>query len=1110
MQPLNLVHVSYTISILPSGTWITPSGAPNPSNPADLTFTLQGINGPGLQPNNPAQNITGGIALTWLPATAPTQATITIAQALLFNADRTQLQQAWEAFLAALDAQEGSNQYMPPGGARTTAALLAQNMPMLLAEVAYYRLRFSPAATATYIDLQPGMRLQVAYGNFYNEAHAGAGQQAKNFSAMSASYADIQSTAGSNGLLFNPYMALQQVAVLPPANTVISAANVASTVLDLASQPVKPYHRVFYPQAGFKPSDTATISPANSVSIVSAYCYASLGTKPSPGPVQEACNPLYPKINPTVFFGRCLLTVQLLVKINGQSAYVSAGTTIKNILETAQAGNSQPRMFRVFRYLNGAKTPVLFPNGNTTLGLTIQALPGDEIAWLPSGNFQLGTRLQAIYRITQPAPDATTLASLGIQSFGNVELYDLPVADDMAQALLASHDTPAPYTAAQIGPALFITYNKTPFTDPYTGPMLAYSLYFAGFGAVDVATGVVAGYTPQITLPTGGTLVYYLLGAGIGYTVNDVADGMYQSLCGSLPTNGNYLVKALIEGSTRYGQPYSPNWVAQGTYHAIGFSVANAFQLAATLMEGSAMAGPKYPATVTGPALQYAFQSAGTTLTLNDLAMALAKAWINQPMAYPVDQVALGIFQVYPLSTATSIATALLNSGGNYSMNDVAKGTYAIQNYGPAPGAVLSTEELAAALYTAYGSAAVNTPQNSAIALVYAIPNETPNPVAAAVAKVFGYLTPTPYLQANVNTISLSVIGAFNYAGTPPLQPNVNAVAASLVFAFASIPAGQTATALVAGFQFAVSGTNLAGMSATSQGITSAFAFDKTNQAQVNTTGAALQTAFQVNMQDAASVNTLAQALVAGFSGLQANIAAIAVVTTGAYPGAGDRTYLKSDAQLLTGGLQAAFNGITIQQMLPALQAGFPAFLPVDTGTILTAAYQLNTNNATDIALLGGLAGTTYQLTVAPYGVATVSLVLFAPGYAYLACSNWIGSWYSGWTGADFTIFNAVFTTPIWAAALVQINSRQTPTAMATALQQTYDAAHTMANTMVQILAACYNYLDAAVSVQPVGVAMKAAGYTLVQTSGAMGSGQYQSQWNITYYNMLVTIFSGN
>ncbi len=751
------MFVSYSISILASGTWITPSGAPNPANPSDLVYTIQGINGPGLLPNNPAQNITGDIALAWVPATAPVQATITITQAVLFNANRAQLQQAWEKFLAALDAQEGTNQYMQPAGARTTASLLAQNMPMLLMEVSYYRLRFSPSATASYIDLQPGMRLQVANSNFYYEAHAGAGQQARNFSAMSASYADVQSDSNSNGLLFNVYMALQQVAVLPPVNSVIGAARVASSVLDLASQPVKPYHRIFYPQNGFTGSDTATLSAINSVSIVSAYCYASLGTTPGSGPVSEVCNPLYPAIYPTVFFGRCALVVQVWVRINGKSTYVSAGATIKNILEAAQAGNSLPRMFRIFRYLNGQKSPVIFPQGDTTVGMTMQVLPGDEIAWLPSGNFQLTDRLQAIYRITQPSPDATALGNLGIRSFGDIPLYSLPLADDMAQALVASHDQPAPYTAAQIGPALFSIYNKTPFTDPYTGSMLAYSLYFAGFGAVDVATGVVAGYTPVITMETGGILVNFLLASGIGYAIGDISDGVYQALDGNTAANAPYLVKSLMEGSLSYGQVYAPEIVAQGTYHAVGYTVANAYQLCAALMQGSSMAEPaiqEYPAIVTAPALLYAYETDGITLTLNDLATALAQALQGQPLAYPVDQVALGIFEVYPLSDATSIATALMNSGGGYSMNDVAKGTYAIQKYGPAPGHVLSTEELAFALYTAYNGNAVNTPHNSAIALVYAIPNETPNPVAGAVAKVFGYSSSTPYTQDHVNTMA--------------------------------------------------------------------------------------------------------------------------------------------------------------------------------------------------------------------------------------------------------------------------------------------------------------------------------------------------------------------
>jgi hypothetical protein len=1260
---------NYKIIIVSSDTWVVPSGSPSPDAPGDLVYVINGINGTGLTPNTPSQNITGTITLEWIPATAPVQAKVTVPKDVLFNADRTKLQQAWEQFLANLDGQS-SNQFMAVSGARLSAALLSQNMPMLLAEIAYYRLRFSPSASHYYIDLQPGMRLVLASGNFYSESHSGTGQQSRNFAATGSSYADIQSCTGGNGIIFNSFMTIQNVAVQSTGTVPADNVTIATGILDLASQPVKNYHRLFYP-GNFGAGNTASLSVTDSISIVSSYCYASLGQVPNALPVAEACDPLYPKIYPTVFFGRCNVIVQLAVNINGSNGYVSAGTTIKNIIEASLPAESQPRMLQVVRYLNAQKAQVIFPQGNTSSALNMPVLPGDSISWLPTGNFQLLQRVQAIYRITNPSPDALALCKLAIVSFGDLSVYQLPVADDMALALFGSHDKPSPYTSTEIGKALFTNYNSQPFTDPYTGSQLAYSLYFAGFDPVNVAIGVTGSYTPAIRLETGHTLVTFLL-QGIGYSVTDISAGFYVALAGSLPANAYYMVKGLIEGSLQYGQLYTPSQVAEGIYKTVSYTVENGWQLAAALMQGSSISEPakkEYAATDTAPALFYAFSTGGINLTQNNLAMALAKPFFGQALGYPVDQVALGVFSVYPLSDAVTIATSLLNSGVTYSMNDVAKGTYAVKNYPPAPGHILSTEELAYALYNAYGTSPLNTPKAVAIALVYAISNVTPNEVAAATAKVFGYLAGS-YTQININTIASAVTVAFVFSGTQ--QTDVNKTSAALLFAFTNITAAQMANGLVSGFQYPVSGTNLAGMGSVSIGVVTAFAYSKDDQGQVNTTAAALQNAFQVNMQDQPSVTTLARSLAAGLAGISAPVLMNALVKTGNYvkgsqvnvtlpvqaaavalnysatnqtqvntlcaaaktaltldgkvqndasylsraviavngnpvtglingtallatfsysgtvqqdinllananvyayslkgsvqndvnsltsvvvkvfafagnnatqvtatataqknsfnflvsnqpdinssatalttvfnyPGYGDRTYQKSDALVIANTLYGVFSGITIQQMLPALRSGFLAFLPVDAGTILTALYTLNTSSSTDIALLGSLAGTNYQLTVAPYGVASVSLVLFAPGFSYVPCSGWIGKWYTGWDAQSFQIFNNVFTTPIWAQALVLIGTRQTPNSMAQQLQQGFDQGHTMADEMVRILAACYYYIDLSISIVPVGTAMKTSGYSLVQASGALGNGQYKQQWNASYYTQLVNIYN--
>jgi hypothetical protein len=1261
---------SYKITVLSSGTWIVPSGSPGPDAPADLVFTINGINGPGLTPNTPAQNITGTITLEWIPATAPVQAKITVPKDVLFT-DRSKLPAAWEQFLGNLDAQQNASQYMLPGGARITASLLGENMPMLLTDIAYYRLRFSSSASNYYIDLQPGMRLVFTNGNYYNESHSGSGQQSKSFSATGYSFADMQTCTGSNGLGFNSFMALQNTMVQPTLGMPANNVKIASGILDLAGQPVKNYHRVFYPNTNYSGTDTPSLAVTNSVSLVSSYCYASLGNTPNATPVSESCDPLLPKVYPTVFFGRCNLLVKIPVNVNAVSEYLSAGTTIRNVLETLLPAESQPRMLRLIRYLNGQAAQVIFPQGNLVAVLDMPLLQGDAISWLPTGNFQLLQRVQAIYRITVPSPDATTLCKLTIVSFGQVPVYELPGADDMGLALFQSHDQPTAYTSTDIGKALFTNYNATPFTDPYTGPQLAYSLYFAGFDPVDVATGVVGAYTPVITLQTGHTLVNFLL-SGIGYSVTDISIGFYAALAASLPENAYYIVQSLIEGSIEVNQPYAASQVAEGVYKAVGYTNATAWQLAAALMQGSSMAAPakqEYVSTVTGPALYYAFNTGGVTLTQNDLAMALAKPFFGQTLGYPVDQVALGVFAVYPTTDEVTMATALLNSGVGYTMNDVAKGTYAVKNYPPAPGHTLSPEQLANALHIAYGSSALNTPKNVAIALVYAIPNVTPNEVASGVAQVFGFVS-SPYVQANINTIADAVTAAFVFSGTN--QTDVNKTAAALLFAFTQITAVQLANGLVAGFRYTVSGTNLADMTAVSIGLVTAFAYDKTNQDQVNGTAGGLQNAFQVNMQDQPSVTTLAKSLVAGFVGIDVLVLIKALVATGsyvkgvqanitlpvqataaamnyastnqaqlntlsgaaktalaldgqtqndasflsraiitingnavtslfnatalkttfsyagttqqdvnilaaaivygysysgtvpanvndlttvvaqvftydrsnkaqvtmalqaqknafnfqlssqtdlntstaglvvgfAYPGYGDRTYQRADALLVANVVYGVYTGITIVQMLPALRTGFTAFLPVDAGIILTGIYQLKPSVNADIATLGSLAANSYSLSTDPYGVASLSLVLFAPGFSYIQCSGWIGAWYPNWNADDFQIFNNVFNLDIWGEAVTLIATKTLPNAIATQLQAKYDPNHTMAAEMVRLLAACYYYLDLAIAITPVGTAMKASGYSLSAAAGAMGDGQYKQQWTAAYYSQLVAIYN--
>jgi hypothetical protein len=829
--------LNYQIKTFSGVLWIIPSGAPDPSSAASVKLVIPYFAGTGLKPNTPAQDIDGTISLKWLPASSPTGAEITVPAEILFDADRDKLFSAWQQFLVNLDVQV-SKHYMLPQAPALIRALLLQHMPLPQPEVKCYQLGFG-YKDARYINLQAGMRLKLAFSNFYNEDSSGPGEKLKRFAGTGVSYAYVQAANNGDYLTFNSFMDLQQVNVAP--QTSAPKIHVLASVLDLAAQTQNKYYRLYYPQE-FTAVDKPEISIAHNVCLVGASNYNELPELP----VDTATN-----YSIGIFNGRCSVTPEILIKLNGKPVYVAVGATLSSLLERESVSGIVAGQLTMLRYLDGQKSRITFDEPKT-VATAMYLLPGDDISWVASGNFALIERVRAIYRITKPSPIALNLANLTVESFGTGEQVVLPMANDMGVALYESHQ--APYTSAEIGQALYPVYNHAPFTPPYSGEELAYSLYFAGFDVVDVSKGVIAGVdTPQITIADGYLLVQFLLKSGIGYTIVDIGKGVHYTLNNADRANARYLVKALIIASHNQKDVFASLAIANAVYTVIDYQIPAAVELAAELMIGSDIAQlpGRYPSTDVAKMLYVSYQDK-TALTKLQLADALALACKGQAQAYGVKEVAAGIAAVYDDIIPVDMARALRACAAGYDMNNVALGTYHVA-YGPKDNKQqISVDTLVDALFDTYQDQPGGLNIAIAKAVVYAVANLDINVLADALKTKFNYEVTNPdhYLA-----LSQALAAAYNF--TAESQDELNRLAAALTHALQLNKASQDQGKYLSKSLILINGLAVE-MLKNGQAIRQALGYIGDDQADVTMVIADWQYAYNLNRDLQADVNKLA------------------------------------------------------------------------------------------------------------------------------------------------------------------------------------------------------------------------------------------------------------
>jgi hypothetical protein len=352
--------------------WILPN---NISVGQSLSFLISNVAGT----HSPLTGIgTGDFQLKW----SGSDAQVTTASSLnLFDPDkRKEVRDSLDQFITALDTLEQTNDLVP-GGARLVTQITSQYLPLPLTEIPLYAFNMvNPLlypfldTTQTYMDLLPGMRLNVYYGNFYQEP---VGQKTTpGYGGTGNGYLYVNTIPGTNQLSYETFLDQMGVNVAQGGNSKIRVA--AAAVDFMSSQELQPYNRLFYPTPPgtmFTSVNVPDGDPSKNTTVVRADTYLNmLGyTNSFPYCCQAA------EGRCTLLFGRSQIIPEINVRVNGDNTYIPAGTTLRHIIERSCAAVTRPKSLQFQRYVN--QSPVNINFENATIGYDMFLVQGDDLSW---------------------------------------------------------------------------------------------------------------------------------------------------------------------------------------------------------------------------------------------------------------------------------------------------------------------------------------------------------------------------------------------------------------------------------------------------------------------------------------------------------------------------------------------------------------------------------------------------------------------------------------------------------------------------------------------------------------------------------------------------------
>lgn len=286
---------------------------------------------------------------------------------------REDIHAAFKAFKEAVSHLE-ANDHVCPNATRIACSYLAQQLPLPLDETALYALNlYTPKSLSfltgshSFIDLQPGMRLKVVYGNLYSETIGD--DVVTSYAGTGTDYMNISSVQDSNLLSFNAALNTEGISV-PLATG--KNNRVAATAMDLMSN--LPYQRLVYPNQPFTAVNVPNDDPGVNATIVRAQTYQDLENQmqyyPSVAPAQDEY---------AIFFGRTIVIPEISIHVNGTKTFVPVGTTLRHLVERHYVAPTLPTSLKYLRFASG--TPVSVRFTSPTIGYDMMVLPGDNISW---------------------------------------------------------------------------------------------------------------------------------------------------------------------------------------------------------------------------------------------------------------------------------------------------------------------------------------------------------------------------------------------------------------------------------------------------------------------------------------------------------------------------------------------------------------------------------------------------------------------------------------------------------------------------------------------------------------------------------------------------------
>lgn len=205
--------------------------------------------------------------------------------------------------------------------------------------------------------------------------------------------------------------------------------------------------------------------------------------------------------------------------------------------------------------------------------------------------------------------------------------------------------------------------------------------------------------------------------------------------------------------------------------------------------------------------------------------------------------------------------------------------------------------------------------------------------------------------------------------------------------------------------------------------------------------------------------------------------------------------------------IQAYGTAATVASVTGALAGGYAqAGLPL--GAVVTAmtVQQSFSLSAKDTAPTLTALGQAFSLTRVPNDVAALGAAMSAAQFDLSSVSAAMRAFYgSNWTISAYALLSEVYSQPIFQTAIQRAGAGMTVQQAGPSLKGQYG--DTSATDMVRVLASAFTLVATATGVVPVAQAMKAAGYTLVDTAAAMRA-QYMPDWTVADYQKVSQVFT--